>query len=273
MSSRHFLNITFLLLFAASSVLDSRASAESKPAASKIVTLRADQWSPFSGDPKSDSPGFMIEIAEKIFAKNGLKVQYELMPWTRVLKEVKAGHFDAAVGASPEDAPDFIYSKEPQGKWTVACIVLSSNPWQYGGSIESLAKVRAASSLGYVYGEDSAGNDIDKYIESNKGKSVEVLSGDFPLQTAIGMLQKKRVDVILETPEVFFDAVKQLKLDPAEFRVAAELRPRTPVWVGFSPKLATSASYAQMMQEGMIEMRKSGELKKILDKYGVEDWQ
>lgn len=273
MKLRHFLSLTNSLLFAALLVLPQLALSENKPLTEKTVTLRADQWAPFSGDPKSDAPGFMVEIAEKIFAKHGLKVEYELMPWTRVLKEVEAGHFDAAVGASPEDAPNFIYSQEPQGKWTVACIVLASNPWQYGGTIDSLSNVTAAASLGYVYGADSAGNDIDKYIEKNKGKSVEVLSGDFPLQSAIGMLRKKRVDVVLETPEVFFDAVKQLKLDPAEFRVAAEVRPRTPVWVGFSPNLPTSAQYAKMMQDGMIELRKSGELKKILDKYGIQDWQ
>ena len=273
MKSQYFLLVAVILLFTNLCVFEPQANAETKPSPQKMVTLRADQWSPFSGDPKSDAPGFMVEIAQKIFARNGLQVQYELMPWTRVLKEVEAGNFDAAVGASPEDAPDFIYSKEPQGKWTVACIALKSNSWQYGGSIESLAKIRAAASLGYVYGKDSAGNDIDEYIEKNKGKSVEVLSGDFPLQAAIGMLQKKRVDVVLETPEVFFDAIKQLKLDPAEFRIVAEVRPRTPVWVGFSPKLQSSPAYAQMMQDGMIELRKSGELKQILDKYGVTDWQ
>ena len=37
------------------------------------ITLRADEWSPFNGDPASDRPGYLIEIANRIFSKAGHK--------------------------------------------------------------------------------------------------------------------------------------------------------------------------------------------------------
>jgi polar amino acid transport system substrate-binding protein len=45
------------------------------------------------------------------------------------------------------------------------------------------------------------------------------------------------------------------------------------IYIAFSPNKSTSVRYAKMLSEGIVAMRKSGELQKILDKYGLQDWR
>ena len=45
------------------------------------------------------------------------------------------------------------------------------------------------------------------------------------------------------------------------------------IFVAFSPANAKSKDYAQILGQGMDELRRSGKLKAILSKYGMEDWQ
>lgn len=43
--------------------------------------------------------------------------------------------------------------------------------------------------------------------------------------------------------------------------------------IAFSPALPQSEKYAEILSAGIAELRKSGELKQILSKYGLEDWK
>ena len=45
------------------------------------------------------------------------------------------------------------------------------------------------------------------------------------------------------------------------------------IYLAFSPKNPKSKSYARLISKGIIEMRASGDLQKILDKYGMRDWK
>ncbi|MNT92496.1 hypothetical protein D3C72_2337940 [compost metagenome] len=45
------------------------------------------------------------------------------------------------------------------------------------------------------------------------------------------------------------------------------------LYVSFSPANPKSPQYAALITKGISELRQSGELKKILDKYGVLDWE
>ena len=52
-----------------------------------VITLRADEWCPYNCQPKSQNPGFIIEIAETVFKKAGHTIDYQVMPWARPRSE------------------------------------------------------------------------------------------------------------------------------------------------------------------------------------------
>jgi polar amino acid transport system substrate-binding protein len=45
------------------------------------------------------------------------------------------------------------------------------------------------------------------------------------------------------------------------------------IYIAFSPSKQGSADYARILSEGIIELRKTGELQVILNKYGLQDWK
>lgn len=45
------------------------------------------------------------------------------------------------------------------------------------------------------------------------------------------------------------------------------------MYIAFSPAISQSKEYARILSEGVDTLRKSGELKTILKKYGLDDWE
>lgn len=237
------------------------------PIAAADVSIRADVWSPHNGDPKSATPGYMIEIAKAAFAAGNINVDYQTMPWERALALTREGKNDCVVGAAKSDAPDFVYPEEPQGMDQTMAFVKKGNTWRYKG-INSLSAVRLGVVEGYSYVED-----IDNYIKANKGNNkVQAITGETPLDQNIKKLQAGRIDAFLESQPVFNARVRELKLEQ-DFEVAGEAGPLTELFVACSPKNSKSKDYAQLLTKGTRLLREKGELVRIMTKYGLKDWR
>ena len=46
-----------------------------------------------------------------------------------------------------------------------------------------------------------------------------------------------------------------------------------PLYVAFSPSNPKSETYAKIVSDGVEKLRKSGALKSIMNRYGLEDWK
>ena len=62
------------------------------------LTLAADNWCPFNCQPNSTYPGYMIEIAQQVFAEYNININYQVIPWSRALRLCRAGIISAVVG-------------------------------------------------------------------------------------------------------------------------------------------------------------------------------
>ena len=49
--------------------------------------------------------------------------------------------------------------------------------------------------------------------------------------------------------------------------------PEIPLYVAFSPKRSDAKRLSEYINVGVSELRRSGGLRKILDRYGVKDWR
>ena len=232
------------------------------------ITVRADSWPPFNADPKDPLPGYGIEILKAVFEKQGYKIDYQLMPWTRTLEEVKAGKFDGAIGAANGDAPDFVFPLEPIGEVSSVFYGKKGTTWRYDGKA-SLEKI----SLGVVDGYPFT-PEIDEYIAANKkSDKVQADSGDNAIITNIKKLQAGRVDAVLESPQVMNWMLKVAGVAEGEIVPVGKTDLSDKIYVAFSPAKPDSKKYADILSEGIKQLRASGELKKILDKYNAQDWQ
>lgn len=238
-------------------------SLASVSASAATVTLRADNWCPYNCDPSSNKPGYMVEIAKYALAKGGHTVDYKEMNWTRAISEAEKGNIDGIIGASEGDAKGLIFPKESLGKSDNAFFVKFDSSWSYTNK-SSLKGTKVGIIQSYDYGA------MSKIIEETA--KPQIASGDNALEINFKKLIAGRIDNLIEDSNVaklkasemgLADKVKEAGVegDPSEFYIA------------FTPNKESSKEYAKLLSDGVIELRNSGQLEKIMAKYGLSDWK
>jgi polar amino acid transport system substrate-binding protein len=234
---------------------------------SDIISLRADVWEPYNGEPDSEMPGYMIEIAQIVFKKAGHEIDYAVLPWSRAVELARIGTVNAIVGALKGDAPDFVFPDREAGVSKQGFYILPVSKWAYTG-IKSLESQTLGAIADYSYGED-----VDEYIAKFKkdNKKIQLVHGETALETNIKKLERGRITVIIEDEAVMDNYLA--KTGRTNKLVKAGTAASEMLYIAFSPSLSKSANYAKILSNGIDELRKSGELEKILKKYGLIDWR
>jgi polar amino acid transport system substrate-binding protein len=230
-----------------------------------ILRIRADAWMPFNGDPKADRPGYVVELARMIFEPAGVKVDYQLMPWTDALGAARKGEIDAVIGANPAEAEGLLLPKRSAGTPRVGLFVKKDNPWKYD-NLQSLNSVRLGVISGYSYWDT-----FDAFLKTDRGSQVVFFEGEKPLSEGIAQLKSGKIDVMAETLAVFVWTVRSEGGSPADYRVAF-LQAGEAIYVAFA-KNATGQKHAEIFDQGLERLRKSGELATLLKRYGLSDWE
>ncbi len=233
--------------------------------AEETIRIRADSWAPYNIEPGTDKPGWGIEIAEAIFSKHGIKIDYQTLPWTRAVSMLESGEIECAIGATKDDIPTAIFPALGFAEARSHFFVLKDSKWEYKDE-SSLDSITLGVIQDYAYTEL-----LDKRIAENK--NVFISTGETPLDQLITMLEKGRVDALVEDPAVFKYKLKELGKKSETFKEIPYDNPN-PIYLAFTPKnKEVSEKYAKLFDEGMAELRSSGKLKEILAKYGAEDWK
>ncbi len=236
-------------------------------AAADKITIAADVWCPFNCEPNSEQPGFMIEVANQVFAVQGHEVNYIVMNWSRAIREAELGNINGIIGAFPGDAPDFIFPAQELSILSNTFFVHEDSNWNYQG-VDSLKQIQLVAIAGYDYGPE-----LRDYIQQSGSEHISLLSGEgHPLRRGIQMLNLKRVGAIVEADQVFWYTAQQLGV-AGNFKAAGRSSEPMKSYIAFSPALANSSNYAQILSQGIETLRASGELEEILQKYGLKDWR
>lgn len=236
--------------------------------AQTTVSVRADYWYPYNGDPADAKPGYAIEILKAVFEKGGGKLDYAVMPWKRAVSDAEKGGVNGVIGALKSDTPDFVFPEEPIGLSENTLFMKKGSSLTFTG-LDSLKGKRLGVVNGYSYSEK-----LDEYIKQNQGnaQAIDESTGDNPVEQAIRKLQAGRIDVFVEGKTVFWAQVAKMGLSKDDFVEVAKVNEAEPLYVSFSPKKDDAKALAAKLTAGIRELRASGELAKILTKYSVPDW-
>lgn len=237
--------------------------------ASETVTLVADRWCPYNCEPDDKRPGFMIELAQRAFARHHITVRYSLMPWTEAIEESRKGNFTGIVGASQGDAPDFIFPDIMQGTMQNRLYVKAGNRWRYK-NIKSLRGVTLGVIEDYSYG-DALNNYIEKH--KNDSKRLHIARGDDALEVNVKKLMSGDIDVLIEDNHVM-DYYLSEHRGEAQVGTAGTMPFSTDddLFIAFSPAHERSKDYAQILADETRNMKRNGELAEIMKKYGIVSW-
>ena len=234
----------------------------------ETITITGDEWCPYNCKESDINQGFMVDIARSIFEKNGDALVYHVSSsWESAIKQTRENKSNAIIAAIPDEAKDFIFPQNSQGISTDSFFVRKGETWRYHG-IKSLKEVTIGVMKGYSYTPE-----IDEYIQQNKNNSklVQVISGNRAIYQNAKKILYKTIDVIIEDPYVL-NYYFSLKKSTIPFNIVGNTGISN-IYIAFSPNNINSKKYAQILSKGMINLRKSGELEKILNKYGLKDWK
>jgi polar amino acid transport system substrate-binding protein len=232
----------------------------------ETIRLRADTWMPYNGDPTGTQPGFAIELARQIFGARGIAIDYQTMPWTEALAAVADGKIEGVIGANSKEAAQLVVPAEPIGLPRVGLFVRKDSGWRFS-SVPALRKLRMGAIESYSYWDS-----LDRYIADRAGAEVTVYKGDVSLTRAIADLDAGKIDVMPETASVFIWTLKELGRPPTDFHLGY-LHEGDPIFIAFTAKGDVGKRYAQILDAGIVELRRSGALKKLLDRYSLTDWK
>lgn len=247
------------LLLAITTVLAFSARAET-------LRVRADHWMPYNGSPDAELPGYAIELARAIFEPNGITVEYATMPWGDALKAAAAGEIEAVIGANRDEAEGLILPQECVGLPRIGLFVRKENPWRYQ-NVASLFSVKLGVVLDYKYWSA-----LDDYIAKSGEPRVFQLSGEQPLEDALAQLDAGKLDVVAETAAVFSWTMKSAGYPSGSFRTVY-LHEGDPVYFAFTPRDGAGKRFAEIFDRGLRDLRRSGQLSRILARYGLGDWE
>lgn len=232
------------------------------------VVLAADILCPVNCEPGSDKPGYIVEIARAILEPHGHTVKYQVLPFARAIEETRRGDIDGVLGALKYDTPDFVFPEHEQGMLDEVFFVKKDSTWTYDG-IDSLRNHSLAVIHDYIYSDG-----LQAYIEQNIDNidRIQTADGEEALATNIRKLVRGRVDIVVDTSSIFQYVVTELGM-AERIKPAGVTGDESPLYLAFSPAKAHSANYAKLISEGMVKLRASGELAKILARYNLKDWR
>jgi len=232
------------------------------------IVLVADAWPPFNNAANEKDKGYIVDIAETVFNRHGHKVEYRVMPWKIAVELTRKGVYDGLVGADSVDGAGLIFPEEAVGNYQIAFFVKEDNPWRFTNT-RSLGKIVLGVAADYGYNEW-----LNDYIQANKKdyKRVQAATGEYPIETNIKKLLAGKIDATIASTSAMYYAAQKLGVAD-QIKFAGNGSIAGGLYIVFSPAKEKSSDYARMLDEGVRQLRKSGELAMILERYGLSDWE
>ena len=225
-----------------------------------VWTIRADPWCPFNCEPGSARPGFMIEVIEQAAKAGGHTVDYAVMPWSRALLEARAGRIGGVVGLAAEDRDGFLLTNK-LGTDTTCVFVKRGFALKY----TVLADLDQLSAVGII--QDYTYADAFMHWQKTNAAKVQYVAGDQALRINAKKLVDNRIQAFIDNINVVDQA--RTRIPELAGVVSAGCMPATDLFAGFSARNPKSAEMVRAVNAKLTEMQRSGELKKLLDKYGI----
>jgi polar amino acid transport system substrate-binding protein len=237
------------------------------PAAADTVTIRVGSWCPYVCEPGSERPGYLIEIARRVFGENGHAIDHRELPLPRAIALVRDGSYDAVASIGRDDAPDLVFS-QPMGLHVTGLALRRGSGFRFEG-VRSLETLRLGSSIGAA----SWGAGLDAYIAANRDdpERIDLTGGERTYEVQIRKLLAGRIDAIANNTIVLAWLAREMGV--ANRIEIVEIARNDDVYFAFAPGAPRSADYARLLDEGVARLRASGELAAIMARYGLPDWE
>jgi ABC-type amino acid transport substrate-binding protein len=245
------LAITFILTFV--------VKAETK------ISLGVTERCPYICAENAANQGLLVDIIKSAFNKVDRQVEIQYFPMNRAMRMLKNNQIDGVIGILQRNAPELIYPNESIGQVRYLMYTADKSDWLYTG-LNSLKGKTLGVEVGKSYG--IADSYIHRYAKDDK--SIYQHYGKDSTEHFIKLLENEYIDIFFEDKNVLDFRIKNTKA--GKIKEGGAIPPDN-LYVGFSPNHKHAQALADVVSIGISDMRKTGELAKIMAKYGLSDWE
>jgi polar amino acid transport system substrate-binding protein len=236
--------------------------------ASEKLVVASDIWCPYICDDKQ-SPGYIVELVRDVLQQNNIDFKFESLPLARAMQFAASNQVDMVLGLTNKHITEHKLAKSSLsvGQVSLDYFVATDNPWRYASHQELIKYLGKDKKIGIVKGY-SYGDFFNALIKS-KPELFYVSHGNSPLEINLNLLNLGRIDILIgNNNTVSYNAGPESRLNLVHAGNDDEIGL---IYVGFAPYI--KPAIIQMLDQGIVDYRKSGKLKILLDKYGITDWQ
>lgn len=229
------------------------------------IRLGVTERCPYICADNTANQGVLVDIIKNIFDKTDVQVEIQYFPMNRAMRMLDNNKIDGVIGILQRSAPELIYPDESIGQVQYLMYTSEKSDWIYTG-LHSLKGQTLGVEVGKSYGI------FDSYIQRHaKDKRVIYPNyGQNSTANLIKLLENEYIDILFEDKNVLDFHTKNMK--GGKLKEGGTI-PHDNLYVGFSPSNKHAQKFADMVTSGITDMRKTGELAKIMENYGLSDWE
>jgi len=221
--------------------------------------------------PDNEQKGFTHDITKTILEKFGHNVTFNPLPWSRAVHFANEGKINGVICTSKAESPLLIYPKLEHGMQNDCFYGDHDDNWQ-PKDMESFLERRTIVFNGWMHGEDYVQRlGVTKYYQLFLEFS---LNNDYT-ERAIMMIERDRAEAFWHdstTLKYFLSKNAVIRKRNTIKKLGCIKRQK--LFMGMSPKHPELAKKINLQfDQGMKELRISGELEEIMKRYGLTDWQ
>ena len=218
----------------------------------KHINVATESWDKYTNQ---DGSGLFTDITRAIYEPLGIEVIVEYVPYKRALNLLERSKADAMYGtysAELEAKAYLITPTNPIDKEQTLAIFKSAKVPDWQGQA-SLANRELAWVRGYDY---------DTNLEVEIDKVSEVADS----QQGLSMLQADRFDFFLDHSGALTDTIDRLDFDVSDYRMEPVIE--EDLHMAFANN-ERGLELARIFDQGIVELRRSGELRAIFERNRV----
>ncbi len=217
--------------------------------AGKAFTVSSESWTDATNE---DGTGLYWDIFRAVYEPAGIKMNMKFRSYIGSVKLLEHGKIDAMVGAYIDEIDEAIYPRHHFGVDVVQTIYSKGSVSSWKGE-ETLKDKKAAWIKGYAF---------DDYLKTPVVKK-EYDNRD----VAFRLLEKGRLDFFLDAKGDLEDYIKAASVDLSRYHVQTVMKLKLYLVFSNTPK---GKELARIFDERYPELLKSGEIKKLYDKYIID---
>jgi peptide/nickel transport system substrate-binding protein len=233
---------------------------------------------PFIGRSAEGEIGFHADIIKEVFSKQGYEIDFRMIPLGRAVAQLKRGigHAIAAVGKddiselektnTQKTFQSFEFPEEELGSIHNTFFVNKNSRWSYRG-LDSLKPIKLVTTEEYIH---------SPYLESYEKEypdNILGLYGEKQIERATKILVSGRAQVLLGSRPAIRWVASKIPNVKNTLLEKGDIGPEKKLYVAFSNSHPRAKEFAEIMSNGIIQLRTTGELGNILKQYNQRDWK